>query len=65
MRAGLLTRKRLVMMLTALTLLFALIGVRIGSLTIIRAEQLQATLTEAADIARRNRQQKPLASQPS
>lgn len=36
-----------------------------GSLTIIRAEQLQATLTEAADIARRNRQQKPPASQPS
>ena len=36
-----------------------------GSLTIIRAEDLRGTLTAAADIARRNRQQKPAPAQPS
>ena len=42
MRAGLVTRKRLLTMLTALTLLFALVGIRIGFLTIRDTEALTA-----------------------
>ena len=42
MRAGLVTRKRLLTMLTALTLLFALVGIRIGELTIVQSEALTA-----------------------
>lgn len=42
MRAGLIIRKRLLLMLAVLTLIFALIGVRIGSLTLIQGESLTA-----------------------
>lgn len=42
MRAGLVTRKRLLTMLTALTLLFALVGIRIGDLTLTQSEALTA-----------------------
>ncbi len=42
MRAGLVTRKRLLTMLTALTMLFALVGIRIGFLTIRDTEALTA-----------------------
>ena len=42
MRAGLVTRKRLLTMLTALTLLFALVGIRIGFLTVRDSEALTA-----------------------
>ena len=42
MRAGLVTRKRLLTMLTALTMLFALVGIRIGNLTILQSEALTA-----------------------
>ncbi len=42
MRAGLVTRKRLLMMLLALTALFALVGIRIGHLTITQSEALTA-----------------------
>ena len=42
MRAGHVTRKRLLTMLTALTLLFALVGIRIGFLTVRDSEALTA-----------------------
>ena len=42
MRAGLIIKKRLLLMLAVLTLIFALIGVRIGSLTLIQGESLTA-----------------------
>ncbi len=42
MRTGLTIRRRLLMMLSALTVLFSLIGVRIGNLTLIQGESLTA-----------------------
>ena len=42
MRTGLTIRRRLLMMLSALTILFSLIGVRIGNLTLIQGESLTA-----------------------
>ncbi|MBR4540408.1 MAG: PASTA domain-containing protein [Clostridia bacterium] len=42
MRTGLTIRRRLLMMLSALTILFSLIGVRIGDLTLIQGESLTA-----------------------
>ena len=42
MRAGLVTRKRLLTMLTALTMLFVLVGIRIGFLTVRDNEALTA-----------------------
>ena len=42
MRAGLIIKKRLLLMLAVLTLIFALICVRIGSLTLIQGESLTA-----------------------
>ncbi len=42
MRTGMKIRRRLLMMLSALTILFALIGVRIGNLTLIRGAELTA-----------------------
>ena len=42
MRAGLIIRRRIRMMLAALTLIFFMIGVRIGSLTLVQGETLTA-----------------------
>ena len=42
MRTGLKIRRRLLMMLSALTILFSLIGVRIGNLTLVRGAELTA-----------------------
>ena len=42
MRTGLKIRRRLLMMLSALTILFSLIGVRIGNLTLVRGTELTA-----------------------
>ena len=42
MRTGLIIRRRLLTMLSAMTLLFSLIGVRIGNLTLVQGEALTA-----------------------